>query len=220
MARSVSGLFSGPAAALFLLAILALILIPYFLLGSSLEEFAAELFREQTSRFILAGFGVFLLAADVLLPVPSSLVASGLGAALGWAWGTVAGAVGLTVGCMIGFGLGRSAGQHFVRAQPDRNDAYVSALLQRYGVAALALCRGVPVLGEASVIAAGAFGMPAGRCLAVTTLANIGVSGIYAVTGAAAWDVSPVAAFAAALLLPALFLAGAAVARRILAPRE
>ena len=205
---------------IFILAILALILIPYFMLGSSFEELAAELFREQASRFVLAGLGVLLLAADVLLPVPSSLVASGLGAALGWAWGTAAGAIGLSLGCMIGFGLGRLAGRHFIKTQPRRDYAYVSGLLQRYGIVTLALCRGVPVLAEASVIAAGALGMPAARCLAATTLANIGVSGIYAVTGAAAWDVSPVAAFAAALLLPAVFLAAAAVARRILAARR
>jgi membrane protein DedA with SNARE-associated domain len=90
----------------------------------------------------------------------------------------------------------------------------VSSLLQRYGTSVLVLCRGVPVLAEASVMAAGALGMPARRCIAATILANVGVAGLYATIGAAAWDVSPLAAFAMALLLPGILLIVASTVRR------
>jgi membrane protein DedA with SNARE-associated domain len=92
---------------------------------------------------------------------------------------------------------------------------YAAGLLQRYGVVGLVLCRGVPIFAEASVITAGVLGMPARRFIAATALANIGVAGLYAAIGAAASNVSPAAAFAAALVLPGICLLIASAARRM-----
>ena len=64
----------------------------------------------------------------------------------------------------------------------------------------------VPVLAEASVIAAGIMGMPAGRVMLVTGLANLGFAGVYAGLGASAEGTSGfLLAFAASLqsVLPA-----------------
>ncbi len=193
--------------------ILGVVLIPYILWGDSLEAAVAEFLHEPTGRFVLGVCGILLLAADIVLPVPSSLVASALGAAQGWLWGTAAAALGLTLGCVVGFGIGRWARDRLGTERLGPDYQHVSSLLQRYGTSVLVLCRGVPVLAEASVMAAGALGMPARRCIAATILANVGVAGLYATIGAAAWDVSPLAAFAMALLLPGIFLIVASAAR-------
>ena len=60
----------------------AVVLIPYLVLGSSFEESAAQVFREQTSPVILAGLGILLLAADVVLPIPSSVARPGVSMSL------------------------------------------------------------------------------------------------------------------------------------------
>jgi uncharacterized membrane protein YdjX (TVP38/TMEM64 family) len=102
-----------------------------------------------------------------------------------------------------------------VRARSAAHERYLSGLLSRYGVIVLVLCRGVPIMAEVSVMAAGALGLPMGRCLAATTLANLAVGAVYAAIGAAAWDTSPAIAFLAALVVPGVLLALAAVARRL-----
>jgi membrane protein DedA with SNARE-associated domain len=88
-------------------------------------------------------------------------------------------------------------------------------LLDRRGLPILALCRPVPVLAEASVIAAGVVGMPFGRTLFVTGFANLGFSAVYALLGASAQTMLGfLFAAAASLALPALALLGANLARR------
>jgi uncharacterized membrane protein YdjX (TVP38/TMEM64 family) len=201
--------------ALCCLAALAVVLLPYLLLGPSFEDAAARIVESQTSRVATAGIGVLLLAADMVLPIPSSVVATWLGVALGWFAGMLAAAAGLSIGCFIGFALGRSGGERLVRARAGTHERHVSELLSRYGVIVLVLCRGVPIMAEVSVMAAGALGLPAWRCLAATTLANLGVGAVYAAVGAAVWDVSPVIAFLAALLLPGFLLVLAAATRRL-----
>ena len=194
---------------------LAAVLLPYLVLGPSFENAAAELFQGKTSRVAAAGLGVLLLAADMVLPIPSSVVGTGLGAALGWWAGMLATAAGLTIGCVLGFALGRSGGARFIRSRPALHERHLSELLPRYGVAVLVLCRAVPILAEASVMAAGAIGLPLWRCLAATTLANLAVGAVYAAMGAAFWDVSPAIVFLAALLVPGLLLALTAAAWRL-----
>jgi uncharacterized membrane protein YdjX (TVP38/TMEM64 family) len=209
---------TGPARrviALCCLGAVAVVLLPYLVLGPSFEDATAEFFQGQTSRVAAAGLGVLLLAADMILPIPSSVVGTGLGAALGWWTGMLATAAGLTIGCVLGFALGRSGGARFVRSRASLHERRLSELLPRYGVTILVVCRAVPILAEASVMAAGALGLPLWRCLAATTLANLAVAAVYAAIGAAIWDLSPATAFVAALLLPGLLLALTVAAGRL-----
>ena len=99
----------------------------------------------------------------------------------GGAMGTLLSAVGLTLGCGLGYWLGRQAGRSFAARRPGPDDPLISSLLERHGAVVLVVCRGVPVLAEASVIAAGVLGMAASRFFLATTLANIGVGAAYAV---------------------------------------
>jgi uncharacterized membrane protein YdjX (TVP38/TMEM64 family) len=203
--------------ALWTAALLALVIVPFWLFGERVEAFVADILRRETGRLLLAGFGVLALAADVLLPVPSSVVSTALGALFGGATGTILSAAGLTLGCGLGYWLGRRAGQSFAARRRGPEDPLIWNLLERHGAAVLVLCRGVPVLAEASVIAAGALGMAAPRFFLATTLANIGVGGLYAALGTTALTRSPAAAFLAAALLPALLLGLAAAVRRRIA---
>jgi membrane protein DedA with SNARE-associated domain len=85
----------------------------------------------------------------------------------------------------------------------------MSDLLQRHGAPVLVVTRGVPVLAEASIMAAGVLGMAPLRCFAAATIGNLGVAAVHAYLGATAAETSAAWAFAAIILVPGLMLAAA-----------
>ncbi len=188
--------------------ILLLILGPFALWGEPIEAWVKASDWQTTDPTgpvaILAG----LLAADGLLPVPSSLVSTLLGTLLGAARGTLVGALAMTAGVILSYFLGRWGGRPLARRLVgEEGIGRAAGWLDRHGVWALAICRPLPVLAEASVIVAGLTGMQAGPVLAATGLANLGVSAIYASLGATAGGVgSLLLAVAAAFVLPGLLL--------------
>jgi uncharacterized membrane protein YdjX (TVP38/TMEM64 family) len=191
--------------ALFAAILIAVVVVPFLFFGTQFEALSVSLLEAARSKPVIAGAGVALLAADVVLPIPSTVVVAALGALLGAVPGTIVAVAGLTLGCAIGFGLGRLLGHDFALRQLGGSDfGYLSGLFERHGLPILALCRPVPVLAEASIIAAGVLGLPAGKALMVTGLANIGFAGVYATLGAAAESPLGFAiAFAASLAIPA-----------------
>ena len=105
--------------------------------------------------------GAAFLAADVLAPVPSSLVGTMLGARLGllpgfaWAFG------GLMLGSLIGYAAGRGLFARFAaRSAPAPT------------LIAVLLSRPVPVLAEATSIAAGGTRVALGPFCAVSMAGN------------------------------------------------
>jgi uncharacterized membrane protein YdjX (TVP38/TMEM64 family) len=192
------------------------ILVPFAIWGETLDQWVAAGSWSRMAPGLAAGAGMLLLAADVVLPIPSSLIGTMLGTMLGAWLGTAAGALGLTAGCVLGYAIGRGAGSSgLVRVVPADEFRRAMAWLDRYGVVALVVCRAVPVLAEASVIAAGGLRMPVVRVLAATTLANIGISAVYATFGAAAdnaWGF--VLAFALAMVVPGIAMGVAKIAER------
>jgi membrane protein DedA with SNARE-associated domain len=149
-----------------------------------------------------------LLAVDILLPVPSSLVSTALGAVLGWSGGFLVSTLGLTAACWLGYRLGGSAGRGAARRLiPERDLAWLEAAAERWGSGVIVLFRAVPALAETSAIFAGMSRMRPGRFLLLATLANAGISAVYAAVGAYSATVdSFLLAFAGAVLLPGLAL--------------
>ncbi|MEG6507773.1 VTT domain-containing protein [Methyloligella sp. 2.7D] len=194
--------------ALLFLTLIAIVIVPFLLFGTSLEAWTFGLIAPERSAPVIATAGIALLLVDVLLPIPSTFVAAGLGAMLGAPLGIAITAIGLTAGCGVGFLLGRLLGRDLAERELGLADyRYLATMLRRYGLPVLALCRPVPVLAEASIIAAGIMGMRPGRVLAVTGLANLGFAGVYAGLGATAEGMGGfLLAFAASLAIPGIAL--------------
>jgi membrane protein DedA with SNARE-associated domain len=210
---------SRPGARWCLLAVLLLsiILIPFALWGEGLDAWVGAGRWTETNAALAAAAGAALLTADVLLPVPSSVILTMLGVVLG-AWpGTLVGTLGLTVGCALGYAIGWAVGTPATRRLAGEPESRRAAVwLGRHGVAALVLCRAVPVLAEASVITAGALRMAPLRVGVATTLSNLGISGVYARVGAWAIDSwSFLLAFALAIAVPAVVLIAARAVERV-----
>lgn len=142
---------------------------------------------EGTPRIAVAAVGIVLLVADLFLVIPSGLVIALMAGLLGGVSAALAGAAGLSLACALGYWIGKSVGEDFSDdAAEKREFGYVTGLLRRHGLVMLAAFRPVPVLGELSVIGAGALGLPMKSVLATTTLANMGISSVYASIGSLA----------------------------------
>ena len=147
--------------------VLALILIPFFLWEDAFNGMASRLMAEHRGAWWISPAIAGLLAADVFLPVPSSILSTASGVLLGFVFGGLTNIAGMTAGCWLGYRAGRMA-----RRQAD---ASMTKLWTRYGEWTLLLTRAVPVLAEASVLFAGMTGMPVRRFMVLTTLANVGL---------------------------------------------
>jgi uncharacterized membrane protein YdjX (TVP38/TMEM64 family) len=133
-----------------------------------------------------AALGVGLLIADVLLPVPSSLVMVAHGALFGVAIGTLLSLLGSTGAAVFGFWIGRRGGKWLERLVPLDERERANRLLERWGLLAVVVTRPIPLLAETVAIMAGA--SPLGWL--GTTLAALAGSLppalLYALTGASA----------------------------------
>jgi uncharacterized membrane protein YdjX (TVP38/TMEM64 family) len=187
--------------------VLAAILVPFFLFGESLETWIGEFIKSAKSRpltaaCVLAG----LLVSDILLPIPSSIVSMAAGYVLGLAGGTLTSLIGMTVSCVIGFWLGRVLEGSVVRPMVGEGELKrLEELSHRFGDWIIVICRPVPVLAEASVLFAGMSGMSVRHFLVLSTLANLGISTVYAAVGAYSADVNSFfIAFGGSVIIPAV----------------
>lgn len=195
-------------------ALVAAVIVPFLLFEDAMGRAA------HWAAGIGGGWGAvllaLLLAGDILLPVPSSVVSTACGVLLGFPAGTAASAVGLTAGGVIGYALGRGlGGARLARLVTPKGAEGVSAAFARHGAWALVLLRGVPVLAEVSVVVAGMTRLPFGRFLAATLLSNLGLSAAYAAAGAWAMDGALEADGGAAALLPFAAAIGLPAAARL-----
>ncbi len=136
--------------------------------------------------WIAAGVGCGLLVADVLLPVPASLVMIAHGALFGVAGGTLLSLAGSLGAAMFGFALGRRGGPLLARLVPEEERRRADALLERWGDLAVVVTRPVPILAETLSILAGASRMGWGTMILATLAGSLPAALIYALTGATA----------------------------------
>ena len=135
---------------------------------------------------LAATVGVGLLVADVLLPVPSSLVMIAHGALFGVLVGTLLSLAGSLGAALFGFAIGRRGGPLLARLVTPAEKARADALLRRYGALAIVITRPVPLLAETTAILAGASPLGWGRLTLATLAGSLPPSLLYAATGAAA----------------------------------
>ncbi|HET9639000.1 MAG TPA: VTT domain-containing protein [Allosphingosinicella sp.] len=189
------------------LMLLALILVPFLLLEEQVLRAAAGPFGAGAQAgALLALLIIALFAGDVVLPIPSSLVSVAAVALFGWAGGFLIW-IGMTIGCGLGYWLGSRAGRPLAERFIGRGEvARAERIAGDLGPAALVLTRAVPVLAEASTLAAGLAAMPLRRFALATGLANAGIAFVYAAWGAAAAGSSGsfLLLFAAAIAVPAV----------------
>jgi len=193
--------------ALLVVILLAIVLVPFFLAGTAIESWTKNFIDTAgTHPWLTATVLGALLASDILLPIPSSIVSTACGLLLGVALGTAVSLLGMTISCILGYWLARGCGRALaVRlVSADDLDRFQS-VHARFEDWAVVISRPIPVLAEVSVLFAGLSRMPAARFFLLSTLANLGISLGYALVGAYASNANAFfVAFAGAMLLPGL----------------
>lgn len=164
--------------------VLAVPILPFLAFGESAESQIEGWLNRSLPPVTAAALVVGLLAADIFLPVPSSIVSTFAGKMLGvWA-GTAASWCGMTLGTVAAFWLVRVFGRPLARRLSGEQElARMDAMTDRYGVLILVLARPVPVFAEASVLLIGTMRIGWWRFLIPVGLSNLGIAAIYAVLG-------------------------------------
>jgi len=189
--------------------LIGMVLLPFLLFERQFNAFAEYVTRSDASRWLVASAVFSLLALDVFLPVPSSIVSTASGVLLGFVIGTAVVWGGMMAGCLLGYAVGsRGSGAARRLVGVDGIDR-AARLVKRYGDLTIVLCRPVPVLAEASVVFAGLVGANYSRFLRLTATSNLGIAAGYGAVGAYSRRLdsySFLIAFLGALLLPGLFI--------------
>lgn len=193
------------------LLIITAIMLFFLLVFFVVEGLGIPLLEDPTSWLkkggaLAAGLGVGLLIADVLLPVPSSLVMVAHGALFGVVPGTLLSLAGSVGAALIGFAIGRRGGKLMDRVVPAHERAKANYLLERWGSLAIIVTRPVPVLAETVTIVAGASSLSWTKLIFASVFGSLTPAFLYALTGAAVANFQSTALmFGVVLLVATLF---------------
>lgn len=179
-------------------------IVPFVVIGEMPGERWLNSAGGDRWRFGATGAG--LLALDLLLPIPSSIIGALLGGRLGfWAGGAWT-FVGLAIGHSIGYALGRLTPARWASQLPAA-PSWIAVLLSRP----------VPVFAEALALAAGAERMPLAAFLGSAALGDLIYAAALAADGAA---LLPEGTWGVGLILPMLLpVAGYLAWRKVSAGR-
>lgn len=173
---------------LIIAAALCIPLVPFFIIGEIPGERWLSATDENAGLFAVVGAG--LLTVDVLLPIPSSIVGTMLGARLGFVGGFLATFSGLMVGQTIAYAASRRL------LRKESADLPPAPTLM-----AIFLSRPVPVFAEAMALAAGASDLRWSQFLAACGAGNFIYALALALNGA---ELVPGALLGPGLILPML----------------
>lgn len=140
-------------------------------------------FMQTLGRPLAAAAGVGLLAADVLIPVPASLVMIALGKLFGLAGGTLLSVAGGLSATFLGYWIGLRTPAVLPVFFREKDLAGARRFFDRWGFWAIGISRPVPLLAETLSVAAGMAGVGRGRMLGFSLLGLLPPAVLYAAAG-------------------------------------
>src|SRR3954471_16521858 len=117
----------------------ALIIIPFLIFEKQFEALGTWLAEGHASGWASASIIIGLLALDVFLPVPSSIVSTGAGVLLGFWRGVAVIWVGMTLGCIIGYAFGARAAAAARKLVGEESLERAGKVMERHGPWALVI---------------------------------------------------------------------------------
>lgn len=148
--------------------------------------------------------GIGLLVADLVLPMPGTIVMAALGFVYGgWVGGSVA-LAGMMLSSMAGYGTGRLMNEGFVRRWlGDADFERGKKFFGDGGGWVVAFSRALPILPEVISCMAGTSRMPFGRFLLASACGNVPMAFVFALIGASGKD-APWWAVVASIVVPGI----------------
>jgi len=166
------------------LAAIAVPLVPFLAFGTRLDRLVADWLDPRPAPAVLAILEVGVLAADILLPVPSSMVATLGGAEFGIPLGTLCAFVGMTAGSLAGWWLGATAGGRALARLGAADREALVRRRQRLGPLLVVLPRPLPLVAEAVALVAGGTGMRLRDFLPAAASGNFVIALVWSAAGA------------------------------------
>ncbi|GAA5126042.1 VTT domain-containing protein [Luteolibacter yonseiensis] len=193
--------------ALWFLALAVPVLGIWLLWGGGWESYfsfaGSVLWLENAGRWAWAA-GILLLASDVFLPVPGTVVISALGYVYGTLLGGAVASVGLMAAGLLGYGAGRLFGEDFARRWLGDGDYEAGRrLFENGGGWLVALSRALPILPEVISCTAGLVRMPFRRFVTALACGSVPMGFLFAAIGTTGRD-APGWALALSLVIPAV----------------
>ena len=151
--------------------------------------------------------GIALIWADLVLPVPQTVVIAALGIVYGPVLGGLLGSLGLVTSGLLGYALMLTSARRMVKrfASPRSLDR-METLFERAGTWAIVLTRSLPYsIPEAVIFLAGLAGMPLGKFTAAVAVGSVPTAFAFAAIGAG-WAEQPILALATSYVLPIVLL--------------
>jgi uncharacterized membrane protein YdjX (TVP38/TMEM64 family) len=191
-----------------ILIVLALLvpIVPFLALGQALDERVGAWLDPPPAPSTIALVTVGVLAIDVFLPVPSSVVSTFAGSQLGVVAATGASWLGMTAGAVFAFWLARCYGRPLaVRLSSVEEIEQMDTIGTRLGAWTLIVTRPLPILAEAAVLLLGTTSLPWRQFLPPVLLSNLGIAIMYSILGQIARTQGELPlALAASIALPVL----------------
>jgi uncharacterized membrane protein YdjX (TVP38/TMEM64 family) len=151
--------------------------------------------------------GIALIWADLVLPIPQTVVIAALGIIYGALLGGLLGTVGLITGGLLGYLLMLTSARRMVkRFVGPQSLSRMEGLFERAGAWAIVLTRSLPYsIPEAMVFLAGLAGMRIGKFTAALSIGSVPTAFVFAAIGAG-WADQPISALVVSYVLPILLL--------------
>lgn len=203
--------------ALWFLALAVLVLGSWMIWGGGLESHFSF---EGSVRWLEAAgpwawlAGILLLASDLVLPVPGTVVVSALGYLYGTLLGGAVATAGLMVAGLAGYAVGRLCGEGVARKWlGDRDFESGRAFFLSGGGWMVALSRSLPILPEVISCTAGLVRMPFRRFVVALACGSLPMGFVFAAIGNSGRD-APGWAVALSIAVPAVLWLAAARLRK------
>jgi uncharacterized membrane protein YdjX (TVP38/TMEM64 family) len=151
--------------------------------------------------------GIALIWADLVLPIPQTVVITALGIIYGPLFGGLVGSVGLITSGLLGYVLMLTSARRMVkRFVGPQSLNRMESLFKQAGAWAIVLTRSLPYsVPEGLVFLAGLAGMPLGKFTAALVVGSVPTAFVFAAIGAG-WAGQPILALAVSYVLPILLL--------------
>lgn len=171
---------------------------------AAVGEFLQGSGEAGNSRALIFGLIVLLLAIDLFLPVPSTIIMILAGFTLGPVLGPTASSLGAMAAGIGGYAGCRAGGRRIYRRLVDEEEeARFSRLFEEWGALAFVVSRAFPMAPEVLACVAGMSRMPFGRFAARFAYGTIPFAIICGVAGSLSTWENPWPAIAAAIAIPA-----------------
>jgi uncharacterized membrane protein YdjX (TVP38/TMEM64 family) len=183
-----------------------LLVIVTFLLFGNIEKWVEINLQSKQHQATYALLSFSILASDILLPIPSSLVMILNGKVLGVFAGTSISLLSGVLSSCIGFYLGRKANPLLDKLFTNKDKEISNTLFQKFGNVAITISKALPIISEAISFVSGTTAISFKTFLLYSIVGHFIVALIYACVGIFASTLS--SSLIAAIIIVAALLIG------------